>query len=494
VSRKDTHIRRLISHRDNANNYVDTSFEGTSTAFRISDTLISCVTPVYCVSVEKQLQVLVQRLNRLPDADEPPPTTLQILGRNHQEQDWQRLLFHFLSPDKGHGLDHGLLEYLLSSLSKREDLDYTFSRLDLQDIQVETEVVASNDTRPDGILWLPGDWFICWELKLWASETHEQTKAYIDASSFPAIELSKDEVPVDNRHYIYLAPESASSPEATEFVQISWEWIASELQTFLAESQGGYPARTTAQLDDFISTIQQEQTMTEHQENQQEKAQLYFDYYDELQDVQNAFENQWDDFTDNWGLRLARELDGVEIVEIQDLSDNHVGIELNPDSEESARWIFRQGSSWAGIAKEQWRRRRTGDYAVIYGAPDDDNYAHITLYHRLEKNRKKAIQDGILELTLWHGNSSDNEFYKLVNDRVSKKIDEREYELPPTVELTNRTGNVLTATYNIPIAEHDDFFDAYTAGLGDAFVDLAAENSELITIITEAFEESLDEY
>jgi len=53
---------------------------------------------------------------------------------------------------------------------------------------------------------------------------------------------------------------------------------------------------------------------------------------------------------------------------------------------------------------------------------------------------------------------------------------------------------LLTATYNIPIAEHDDFFDAYTAGLGDAFVDLAAENSELITIITEAFEESLDEY
>ena len=446
------------------------------------------------MSIEKQLQELVQRLNRLPDADGPPPTTLQVLGRNHQEQDWQRLLFHFLSPQEGHGLNDALLEHLLSSLTDRDDLDYTFSRLDLQDIKVETEVVTSNYTRPDAVLWLPGDWFICWELKLWASETHKQTRAYIDASSFPAIDLSKDDVPLDNHHYIYLAPESASSPEANEFVQISWEWIASELQTFLAESQGGYPARTTAQLDDFISTIQQELTMTEHQENEQEKAQLYFDYYDELQDVQSAFENQWDDFTDNWGLRLARELDDVEIVKIPDLSDNQVGIELNPDAEDSARWIFRQGSSWAGIAKEQWRRRRTDDHPVIYGAPDDDNYAHITLYHRLEKNRKKAIRDGILELTLWHGNSSDNEFYKLVNERVGNKIDEREYQLPPTVDLTNRTGNILTATYNIPIAEHDDFFDAYTVGLGDAFVDLTVENSELITIITEAFEESLDEY
>jgi hypothetical protein len=447
------------------------------------------------VSVEEKIQELVRRLNRLPEADEPPSTTLQILGRNHQEQDWQRLLFYFLSSEKSHGLNHALLEHILSSLADRENFDYTYSRLDLQDVRVATEVVTSNDSRPDAILWLPGDWFICWELKLWASETAKQTKAYIDASSFPAIDLSKDEVPVDNRHYIYLAPKSASPPAANEFVRISWEWIASELEAFLAKSHGGYPARTTAQLDDFISTIQQELTMTEHQENQQEKAQLYFDYYDELQDVQSAFENQWDAFTDNWGLRLAQELDGVEIVEIPDLPDNQVAIELNSETEDSKRWIFRQGSSWAGIAKEQWRRR-TDDGSVIYSKRDDDKYAHITLYHRLEKNRQKAIKDGLLELTLWHGTSSDREFHKMVKERVRNKIAEREYELPLAVSLTggSGSGSVLSATYDIPVAEHDDFFDAYTAALGDAFVDLAVENHELITIIDEAFDESLEEY
>ncbi|WP_165874938.1 PD-(D/E)XK nuclease family protein [Natrarchaeobius oligotrophus] len=445
------------------------------------------------MSVEKQLQELVQRLNHLPDSDEPPPTTLQILGRHQQEQDWQRLLFHFLSSEERHGLNYALLEHLLSSLSDRDDLDYTFSRLDLQDVQVETEVVTSNDSRPDAVLWLPGEWYICWELKLWASETHKQTKAYIDASSFPAIDLSKDEVPVDNRHYIYLAPENASPPEATEFVQVSWEWIASELQAFLAKSQGGYPARTTAQLDDFISTIQQELTMTEYQENQQEKAQLYFDYYDEIEDVQSAFENQWDAFADNWGLRLARELDGVEIVEIPDLPDNHIAIELDPDSDDRTRWIFRQGSSWAGIAKEQWRRR-TDEGSVIYTKRDDDNYAHITLYHRLEKNRQKAIKDGVLELTLWHGTSSDTEFHKMVKERVRNKIAERDYELPPAVSLAGGSGSVFSATYNIPITEHDDFFDAYTAALGDAFVDLSVENPEIITIIDESFDESMTAY
>ncbi len=436
---------------------------------------------------------MVQQLNRLPIADEPPPTTLQILGRNHQEQDWQRLFFYFLSARKSHGLEHALQKHILSSLADRDDFEYTFSRLDLQDIRVETEVVMSNGTRPDAVLWLPEEWFICWELKLWASETAEQTNAYIDASSFHAIDLSKDEIPVDNRHYVYLAPEGAAPPEANEFVQISWEWIASQLKEFLAESHGGYPARTTAQLDDFTSTIQQELTMTEHQENQQEKAKLYFDYYDELQDVQHAFEQQWDVFTDEWGLRLAHELDGHEIVEISDLSDNHVVINLAPESEKPNRWIFRQGSSWAGIAKEQWRRR-TDDGSVIYSSRDDDAYAHITLYHRLEKNRDKAIRDGVLELTLWHGTSSDREFWKLVNERLNEKIEQRSYDLPSSVSLTGRAESILSATYDIPVTERDNFFDAYTAGLRDAFTDLTVKNHELITIIDEAFYESLEEY
>jgi len=179
--------------------------------------------------------------------------------------------------------------------------------------------------------------------------------------------------------------------------------------------------------------------MTEFQENQQEKAQLYFNYYDELQDVQNAFEDEWDDFADNWGLRLAQELDGAEIVEIPDLPDSHVAIELKPGSAKSSRWVFRQGNSWAGIAKEQWRRR-TDDGSVIFSARDDDKYAHITLYHRLEKNRKKAIKNGVLELTLWHGTSSDSEFHAMVQERVSDKIEQRGYELPSHLNLTGRSG------------------------------------------------------
>jgi hypothetical protein len=186
-------------------------------------------------------------------------------------------------------------------------------------------------------------------------------------------------------------------------------------------------------------------------------------------------------------------LDGAEIVEIPALSDTHVAIELETQAGEPTRWIFRQSHSWAGIAIEQWRRR-TDDHSVIYSSRDDDKYAHITLYHRLEKNRQKAIEDRELELTLWHGTSTDNEFYDLINERVETKIEERNYELPPNVSVTGRSGSILSVTYNIPVTKHDNFFDAYIAALSEALVDFAVENHELTTIITEAFEESLTEY
>lgn len=444
------------------------------------------------MSVEGRIQELVQKLNRLPEVEEPPPTALQILGQHQQEQDWQRFLFYFCSPDESHGFGYDLLTHLLSSLSDRDDLDFTFSRLDLQDIQVATEVVSSNQTRPDAIIWKPDDWLICWELKLWASETQKQTEAYIDASSFPAIGLSKSDVREENQHYVYLAPKGASSPEANEFVQLSWEWIASEFETFLSQSHGGYPARPTAQLDDFISTIQQELTMTEHQENQQEKSRLYFEYYDEIQDVQQAFDNQWDAYGDSWGVRLAQSLDSAEVVEIPDISDSHVVIDLKTEDDGSTRWVFRQGG-WDGIAKAQWRRSME-DLSVVYTPHDSDSYANIDFCHRLDHNRKQAIRNNILDLTLWHGTNSDSEFQEMVNQRIRDKMEDSHHSLPPAMELTGRTGSILTLSYNIPASQHNDFFEAYTAALREAFLDLSVEYTDLVGIIDEAFDKSLEAY
>jgi hypothetical protein len=306
-------------------------------------------------SLENQLAILKNDLDRLPEAEEPPSTTLQIIRNNQQERDWQQLLFHYLSTDESHGLNRALLEHILSALSDRDDLGFTFSRLSLADVQVEQEVKIPNGRRPDAVVWASEDWFICWELKINSSEGEDQTRDYVDAESFQSIDLSKEDVPDSGHHYVYLAPMDASPPGAEEFVPISWRWIADQIQTFLAESHGEYPARTIAQLETFVGTIQSETMTTEYQENQQEKAELYFEYYSEIAEAQEAFENRWEWFANNWGNQLVEAMDVVEPVEIPSLRDTDIAVEITQPSIEDETWVFRQGGSeWAGIFKKGW--------------------------------------------------------------------------------------------------------------------------------------------
>lgn len=260
-------------------------------------------------SLSRRLSEFETELTHLPEADEPPLTMLQIIRNNQQEQDWQRLFFYYLSPDEPHGLDRALLEHFLSALSDREGLDFTYSRFDIADVEIEQEVKVSNDRFPDPVIWAAEDWFLCWELKIAASEGKSQTQDYIEVDAFEGIGLSKADVPDDGHHYLYLAPESGSPLEADAFLPISWEWVANEIQTFITNSHGEYPVRTIAQLETFIGTIQEELTMTQYQENQEEKAALYIDHHSAIREAEEAFQNEWETFTEAWGTRLAETLD-----------------------------------------------------------------------------------------------------------------------------------------------------------------------------------------
>lgn len=428
-------------------------------------------------------------LDVLPEAEEPPETTLQILGQNRREQDWQRLLFYFLSPGNPHGLNRDLLEHFLVELADQDEVQFSFSRFDLDTIRVATEVQTSNGRRPDAVIWSPENWFICWELKVGSSEGTDQTTDYVDASSFPSINLKKTDVPDESHHYIYLTPVDASPPIADAFTHISWEWVAEELKAFLASSHGACPARTTAQLEDFVSTIQNELTMTDYQESQREKAELYFKYYDEISTAREAFEDQWAVFAENWAPQLIEQLEIDDPVEIPAISDNKFVIKPVGSSD---RWILWQGSSdWAGIFKEGWWRQKD-DFSNTYSKSDSKNDVRITFFHRLETNRELAAKDNTLKLELWHGTGNGDKFMYEFKDRITDRSEQNAGTIPPSVTVTGKRGNVLTATYDINVRDHEDFFEAYTAALRDAFLDLVIENDTLIPIITDVFEESLE--
>ena len=55
-------------------------------------------------------------------------------------------------------------------------------------------------------------------------------------------------------------------------------------------------------------------------------------------------------------------------------------------------------------------------------------------------------------------------------------------------------GGPVALSYDIPADDHDDFFNAYTAALHDAFLDVVIEHPKLLTLVEEAFEESLEIY
>ncbi|QIB74973.1 PD-(D/E)XK nuclease family protein [Halogeometricum borinquense] len=441
-------------------------------------------------SLRRRIAQLSSQLELLPEAEEPPPTTLQVIGRSQQEQDWQRLLFHYLSPDAAHGLDYDLLEHFLTALADRGDLSFSFSRFDLNDVQIAREVTTSDDRRPDAVIWSGEDWFICWELKVSASEGEDQTPDYIEADSFRSIGLDKSDVPSGGHHYVYLAPEDASSPDADEFVPISWEWVASEIQSFLADSHGGHPARTTAQLNEFIGLIQSELTMTDYQEGQQEKVNLYIDHYDEIAEVQQAFEDEWTEFERDWGTRLAKSLESAEIVDQPDMPEQYVAVELEMDDGERKQWAFRQGNSdWAWMVPRGWWTKLDEDRPTYDTSKPN---ARVGFLHRLDRNKDDALADHNLIFYLRNAPSGHDDFYNGFASRFNSD-DEIPELLPAGTSRPGVKSNVLEATYDINVEFHDGFFEAYVAALTRAIEDHAVSNPALVYKIDTLYSETIDE-
>ncbi len=439
--------------------------------------------------LKRRLADFKNNLDRLPKAEEPPSTVLQIIRNNQQEQDWQRLFFHYLSPDESHGLDYALLEHLLSALSERSDLDFTFSRFDLANVQIEQEVTIPNGRRPDALMWVSENWFICWELKVGASESEDQTQDYVIADTFQSINLGKEDFPSDSHHYIYLAPGDASS-EADEFVPVSWNWVAEVIQTFLAESHGEYPARTIAQLETFTGTIRSELTMTDYQENQQEKVELYLDYYDEISDVQQAFEEQWEEFIDTWGNKLAQVLDTATITDDPAVPEEYASVELAMENDETRIWTYQQSkANWGWMFPREWWTRLDEGRPIF---DTESPMARVGFLHKPERNQEEALRDHELIFYLRNAPTADDDFHDGFQERFNADPEIPEL-LPAKTSRPGRKENVLEATYDITPEYHNDFFEAYIAALARAMEEHVVSNPELVNKIDQIYQQTIEE-
>ena len=440
----------------------------------------------------RHIDEMGRQLDRLPEIERPPPTTLQVLNQSRQEGEWQRFLAYFLTPGAPHRLEHSVVERFLRGFSNRDDTDFVFSQFDLEDVQVATEVPIP-DGRLDVLVWCEDEWFILFELKIDSSEGDGQTERYACAESFQNVDLDPTAVTKSCQHYIYVTPEG-SQPESDDFTAVQWSWIASQLRTVQESDYGSHPARTTAQLDDFIDTIETELTMTEHERNEAAKAELYVNYYDEMSEITDAFESEWQTFLNSWGRRLAATLDEARVIDnperVPSVSDVDVMIEL-PDGEDRRRyWVCRQAQgSWSWLFPTNWWTRLDNGEPVYR---NENPNARVGFLHRPEFDRQTILEDQELTFYLRNAPSGNDDFYPRFASQFNSD-DDIAARLPEETERRGVQSNVLEATYDINIDEHGDLFTGYIQALASAVNDHVVSNHRLIERIDAIYEDTRNE-
>jgi hypothetical protein len=229
-----------------------------------------------------QLENLQRELDNL---ERPPETTLEILGQSRAEQRWEELLVYFLDSTNPHGFDTDVLRAFLKALYSHGDTSMSGPLRNLENVEVSSQVSTGNGIL-DILLRQPDEWFVCIELKVDSPETNAQTDRYADATRIGDLDKRQHS---GTEEYVYIAPEKASASVSEDFVDISWEQIVPELETVLTDGFGKYPSKSSAQLADFIDTIQLELNMGDINQISEETV-LYTEYAETINRVQDAFE------------------------------------------------------------------------------------------------------------------------------------------------------------------------------------------------------------
>lgn len=260
---------------------------------------------------------------------------LSILGEARSETSWEALLAYFLNPTAPHGIDTDILSAFFDTISATTQSNLSPRSHQLSEVEIETQIVA-DDGVPDLLLWVPDEWFCCVELKSHSAESNDQTLRYATSESLGPLTVG-DFDPTD-RHYLYLAPEATPPPASDAFATLHWEAVVGQMRTVLNENRGRYPVKSSAQLADFLDTIDDELNMTDQERYQREKAQLVIDHNDALQEVLTA-------------------LDDVVTAEIASWQDDFADV---ADSSWNAELA---GNKYARVYRDEWVRQTKGSVA-----------------------------------------------------------------------------------------------------------------------------------
>lgn len=89
--------------------------------------------------------------------------------------------------------------------------------------------------------------------------------------------------------------------------------------------------------------------------------------------------------------------------------------------------------------------------------------------------------------------ANEQAFIDAFSDNFDAKEQDIADRLPSDATITGYKKDKIVAPYDIPVDAHDDFFSAYVAALMTAYRELVISNQELVSLIADCLDESLEE-
>ena len=450
------------------------------------------------LTYSNDLERLSHRWEEIIESPDPPRSTMDVieygLGKQQRAEVYiNRLLCYLLDPENPHGMGDDFLDAFLNGLPKKAQFDE--DTYDLMNVRVNQQVTIADEESTgyaDLVLDVPEEWFLLIELKFSAAETG--TEFYAKS---PKIGEKHTDRYQSGQYYLYLHQEDQPKASSTAFDNWTWKSFVNDvLDGIIRENAPRYPQRTASQLHDLRDDLKTITNMSDEQTSEMEKVELYLKNVEAIEDVRGTFDDVWESYSEQWDEKLGTSLVQDHSVEVYWAeSDGYPRVTIPRINSEDEDWIFRaNGGDWQHLHREGWYRHQE-TLEPLTSRADDRNDLRIGFYFRMEKYRNEAVQDHELHFNFRNMGSNPTEFKNIYENQF--KAREKEIRQHITDTEGTLTGNKLTmikATYDIPIASYENFFDAYTAALHEAFVDLVVDNEDLINILTETFEDAVEEY
>lgn len=366
---------------------------------------------------EQQLEAIRERL---AGVEQPPATTLQILGEGERERYWEDLLVYFLDASNPHGFGTDVLAAFLDALAAHESTSVEPTHADLEQVTVQSQVPTGNGPL-DVLLWREDAWFVVIELKVNAAETGAQTTRYAQADTLGDLNVNHH---TGESEYVYLAPKRARSPKSEAFVDVAWEDVVPHLEEVLSSSHGEYPFKSHGQLADYLDTIRRTLHMDELT-TISEETKLYIEYAETINRLEEAYQNDKSAIFN----RLETAFFG--------------GLEGNREA-----WtVNNRPKRYINFAKESWHNV-AGDVTIEYEphVQLDSTQPEIRLRLDIEGGNKQTVRDQLNErLSERERTGLEERGWEIVNESYAYFAKPVQLDLERTAESIDRAMQELHA-------------------------------------------------